>query len=80
MSVNKHARHSSILKALAVPAVEKIIIDNSLTLFRNIFKANTPARDLQSALLAICMIQGSTIKGAHEESVIKADADPLKLI
>ena len=63
---------------MIVPAVDDIIMDNSQRLYKNIFKANTPARDLQSALLASYMIQGTTIKGTLLDRVIKAGADPLK--
>ena len=55
-------------------------MDNSQRLYKNLFTANTPARDLQSALLASCMIQGNTIKGTLLDRVLKAGADPLMLL
>ena len=80
MGLNKRAHYSSLLKALVVPAVDDIIMDNSQRLYKNIFKANTPSRDQQSALLCSCMIQGTTIKGNLLDRVIKAGADLLKLL
>ena len=50
MGVNKCAHHSSLLKALVIPAVDDTIMHNSQRRYKNIFKANTPARDLQSTL------------------------------
>ena len=74
MGVNKRSHHSNLLKALIVPSVDNVIKNNSLRLYTNIFKANTPARDLQSALLASYIIKGSTIKGTLLDRVVGAGA------
>ena len=63
MGINKHSHHSKLLMALKIPVVEDVITKNSLCLYKNIFKTNTPSRDLQSALLAGYVIKGSIIKG-----------------
>ena len=62
MGVNNRAHHSNLQKALFVPTVVKIIENNSLRLYRNIFKSNTPARNLQSVLLAEYITKGVTTK------------------
>ena len=44
------------------------------------FKANTPARDLQSNLLAHFIHKGTIIKGTLLDRILGAGADPLGLI
>ena len=51
-----------------------------LRLYKNIFQTNTPARDLQSTLLATYMLNGNAVKGSLLDRVIKAGCDPLKII
>ena len=51
-----------------------------MRLYRNIFKANPPARDLQSTLLAHFVLKGITIKGTLLDRIVGAGADPLGLI
>ena len=58
MGINNRSHHSNILKALGVPTVDDVIKNNAVRLYKNIFKANTPARDLQSVLLAHFILKG----------------------
>ena len=51
-----------------------------MRLYRNIFKANTPARDLQSTLLSHFILNGTIIKGTLLDRIVGAGADPLDLI
>ena len=80
MGINKRSHHSNILKALEVPSVDDVIKNNAVRLYRNIFKANTPARDLQSILLAHVILKRTTIKGPLLDRIVRAGADPLDLI
>ena len=80
LGINKRSHHSNILKALGVPSVEDVIKNNAVRLYRNTFKANTPARDLQSVLLAHFILKGTTIKGTLLDRIVRAGADPLDLI
>ena len=80
MGVNNRAHHSNLQKALFVPTVVKVIENNSLRLYRNIFKSNTPARNLQSVLLAEYITKGVTTKGTLLDRVLKSGANPLKVI
>ena len=80
MGLNKRSHHSKLLKALKVPSMEDVIQKNSLGLFRNIFKTETPARELQSIFLARYIINGSTTKGTLLERVLKYGGNPLDII
>ena len=80
MGINKCSHHSNILKALEVPFVDDVIKNNAVGLYRNIFKANTPARDLKSVLLAHFILKGTTIKGTVLDRIVGAAVDPLDLI
>ena len=80
MGINKHSHHSNILKALGVPSVDDVIKNNAVRLYKNIFKAKIPARDLQSVLLAHFILKGTTIKGTLLDRIVRAGADPLELI
>ena len=52
MGINKKSHHSKLFKALKVPSIEQVIQNNCLRLYSNIFKVDSPARELQSILLA----------------------------
>ena len=80
MGVNKHAHHSNLLKVLQAPSIVEVIEHSSLRLYRNIFKTNTPARDLQSALLAEYITKGVTTDGTLLDRILKSGANPLKVI
>ena len=80
MGIKKRSHHSKLLKALKIPLVEDIITKNSLCLYKNIFKTDTPARELQSVLLARYIIEGNITKGTLLEKVVKAGYDPLQTI
>ena len=80
MGINNRSHHSNILKALGVPTVDDVIKNNAVRLYRNIFKASTPARDLQSVLLAHFILKGTIIKGTLLDRIVRAGADPLDLI
>ena len=80
MGINKRSHHSKLLMALKIPVVEDVITKNSLCLYKNIFKTNTPSRDLQSALLARYVIKGSITKGTLLEKIVDAGYDPLQII
>ena len=78
--INKRSHHSNLLKALSIPQVEDVITKNSLRLYHNIFKTDTPARDLQSTLLSKYLIKGSITKGSLLERIITAGRNPLEII
>ena len=80
MGIKKRSHHSKLLKALKIPVIEDVITKNSLRLYKNIFKTDTPARDLQSVLLARYIIKGNITKGTLLEKVVKAGCDPLQII
>ena len=80
MGVNKRSHHSSLLKALGIPPVDMIIQNNCLRLYRNIFKVDSPARDLQSILLADYLLTGSLTKGTLLERIVKAKQNPLEIV
>ena len=65
MGINKHSHHSNILKALGVLSVDDVIKNNAVRLYKNIFKANTPARNLQSVHQGHFILKGTTIKETH---------------
>ena len=77
---NKRSHHSKLLKALKVPSVEDVIKNNSLRLYKNIFRSDTPASELQSVLLARYIIKGTTTKGTLLEKVLKFGGNPLEII
>merc|ERR1712090_25705 len=80
VGIKKRSHHSNLLKALKIPLVEDVIIKNSLCLYKNIFKTNTPARDLQSVLLDRYIIEGNITKGTLLEKIVKAGYDPLQVV
>ena len=51
-----------------------------MRLYRNICKASNPARDLQSTLLSLFILNGTIIKGTLLDRIVGAGADPLDLI
>ena len=61
--INKHSHHSKLLDALKIPNIEETIKKNSLCLYKNIFKSDTPAREFQCALLAKYIIGGNVTYG-----------------
>ena len=69
-----------MLKALNIPPVEEVIQKNIIGLYRNIFKTDTPARELQSVLLARYIGKGSIIKGTLLERILKLGGQPLDII
>ena len=80
MGISKYSHHSNILKALGVPTIDDVIKNNAMRLYSNIFKANTPARDLQSTLLSLFILNGTIIKGTLLDRTVGAGADSLDLI
>merc|ERR1712215_519568 len=80
MGISKHSHHSNILKVLGVPTVDDVIKNIAMRHYRNIFKANTPTRDLQSTLLSHFILTGTIIKGTLLDRIVRAGADPLDLI
>ena len=80
MGLNKRSHHSKLLKALNIPPVEEVIQKNTIGLYRNIFKTDTPARELQSVLLARYISKGSIIKGTLLERILKLGGQPLDII
>ena len=80
MGLNKRSHHSKLLKALNIPSVDDVIKKNSLCLYINIFRSNTPASELQSILLARYIIKGTIIKGTLLERVLKCGKNPLDTI
>lgn len=80
MGINKRSHHSKLLNALTIPSVEDVIAKNSLRLYHNIFKTDTPARDLQSTFLSKYLIKGCITKGSLLEKVVTAGCNPLRII
>ena len=80
MGLNKRAHHSKLLKALNISPVEDVVKKNAFGLYRNIFKTESPARELQAILLAIYLRKGTTTKGSLLERVLKAGGNPLDII
>ena len=80
MGLNKRSHHSSLLKALKIPPIEEVIQKNCMGLYRNIFKADTPARELQSVLLAKYISNGNIIKGTLLDRITKSGGQPLDII
>ena len=80
MGVNKRSHHSNLLKALKIPPIEDIIKNNCLRLYKNIFKIDSPARDLQSTLLASYILDGFLTKGTLLYRVVNAGYEPLSII
>ena len=80
MDLNNRSHQSSLLEALKVPPVEEIIKKNSIRLYRKIFMTDTPARELQSVLLARYITKGSIIKGTLLERVLKSGENPLDIV
>ena len=60
--------------------MDNVIKKNSLVLYKNIFKTDTPARELQSVLLARYLIKGTSTKGTLLEKVLKFGGKPLEII
>ena len=75
-----HSNHSNHLKALGVSSVDDVFNINAMGHYRNIFKANNPARDLQSTLLSHFILNGIIIMGTLLDRIVGAVADPLDLI
>ena len=69
-----------LLKALDIPTIEEVIKVNNIRLYENIFKANIPARELLSVLLAKYMISGKITKGTLLYRVVNDNFNPLKII
>ena len=63
MGAHKLFHHSNILTALGVPSLDDGIKKYALRLYKNLFKANTPARELKSLLLANFILKGINTKG-----------------
>ena len=80
MGLNKRSHHTKLLKALKVPPIEEVIKKNSLGLYKNIFKTDTPSRELQSILLARYITKGSIIKGTLLERIVKFGVQPLDIL
>ena len=80
MGFNKRSHHSKLLKALKISSIEHMLKINALRLYKNIFKTDTPARDLQALLLAKYIKKGSIIKGSLLEKVVTAGYNPFQVI
>ena len=80
MGVSIHFLHSDILKAIGISNVVDVIRNNTMIIYRNLFKANTPTRDLESTLIAYFILKGSTIKGTLLERIVGAGVDSVDLI
>ena len=80
MGFNKRSHHSKLLKALKISSVDQMLKINALRLYKNIFKTDTPARDLQAILLAKYIKKGSIIKGSLLEKVVATGYNPLQVI
>ena len=80
MGVNKWSHHSNFPQVLGIPSVDDDTKNNALKLYENIFKTNTPSRDLQSILQAHFTLKGITLKWILLDSVLRAGVYHLDLI
>ena len=78
--INKRSHHTKLLNSLKIPSVEEVIKNNSLRLYANIFRTDTPAREFQSVLLARYISSGNIIQGTLLEKIVKTGFNPLEVI
>ena len=80
MGINKRSHNSDLLKALSIPSIEDLIQINCLRLYKNVFKTDTPAKDLQSVLLANYILNGRLVKGTLLYRVVESGQKPISII
>ena len=80
MGLSRRSHHSKLLSALNIPSIEDVIMKNSIRLYQNIFKTDSPSRDLQSILLSRYVVKGIITKGSLLEKIVAAGHNPLNII
>ena len=80
LGLNKRSHYHRVLKACNITPIEETISNNTARLYHNIFQHDTPAKTLQSLLLASYVLTGKPEAGTLLDRVIKAGYNPLNLI
>jgi hypothetical protein len=77
---SKCSHHTSLLQAMGIPPVTDLIKRNAASLFHRIFQVSSPARALQSQLLANFILKNDTVKSSLLHRIIKQGVSPITLI
>ena len=77
MGFGKRSHHSSLLKALHIKPVDKIITENRLSLYNRLFKASTPVLQLQCILLTKYVLNKKLYYGTLIEKLINDGFNPM---
>ena len=79
MGIPQRSHHTSLLKALHIHSIEDIIAQNTKSLFHRIFKCDSPARHIQSRLLASYVSTGKTVKGTIIDRIVNMGGSPMNI-
>ena len=78
MGFGKRSHHnSSLLKALHIKPVDKIITENRLSLYNRLFKASTPVLQLQCILLTKYVLNKKLYYGTLIEKLVNDGFNPM---
>ena len=79
--ISKRSHHTRLLEALDVPKIKPLVDRNCTNLFRNIFKTDSPARDLNIIFLAKFLFEDSDIvKGTLLSKILTCGFNPFDLM
>jgi hypothetical protein len=79
LGLSKRNHHSKLLLALNIPAIDDVIIKNTLGFYNRIFNVDSPLVHMQSNLLQYYMTTGHTYKNTMIDKVISMGFSPMSV-
>lgn len=79
MGIPQRSHNTNLLRALHIESIDDVINKSAKNLFHRIFQCDSPARDLQSRLLASYTESRKTIKGTLVDRLVSMGASPMTI-
>ena len=79
LGLPKRSRHSYLLKAMGLCQVEHLLQKRFISLYKQIFSVESPAKQLSSFLLSRYMLTGETVPGTLLNKIVNLSLSPLDI-
>ena len=79
LGLTKRSRHSYLLKAMGLCQVEHLLQKRFISLYKQIFSVESPAKQLASFLLSRYMLTGETVPGTLLNKIVNNSLSPLDI-
>jgi hypothetical protein len=80
LGIGKRSHHSSLLSALKIPRVGKVVEEDTRTLCKRILAVQSPVRDLTVFLLSKFLVKGYAVKGTLIDRLAKTTPSPVSVL